>query len=198
MTSVGLYRVRVTLTGAFGTPGLSTCYFAEPTSGNSTAAGVVAGRVRGAWDVIKSSLASTMVATVQPAVDFVDPATGNLMTSFVISPPAIVTSTGANQGPTQVMGGLELDTATVLNNHRLRGRLFIGPLSQASMAGNAPPGALGANLDAMGVALITISPPATNPLVVWHRPVNHANGQDFPVLSAVHATKFFTLRSRLN
>jgi hypothetical protein len=66
------------------------------------------------------------------------------------------------------------------------------------MAGNSPPAGLGANLDAMGTAIIGVSPPLTNPLVVWHRPVAHAGGADFPVASAVHSTKYFTLRSRLN
>jgi len=103
-----------------------------------------------------------------------------------------------------VAGGLILQTATVVRGRRLRGRSFVSPLSQASVAGNIPPSGLNANLDAMGVALLTISPPAANPLVVWSRPTKNPAGGVFPdgvsspALSSQHALKYFTLRSRLN
>lgn len=202
MTS--MYRIRTVLTGVAGLPGLSTCYFEEPVGFDATRATTCAGRVRGAWDVIKSSLAAGVQAQVQSGIDLIDPVDGALLGTGAITPPVVVTSTGANVGAPQVAGGLILNTGLVVSGRRLRGRLFISPLSQASEVGNTPPAGLSANLDAMGVALLTVSPPAANPLCIWHRPHKNPAGGVFPdgsesaALSAQHAIKYFTLRSRLN
>lgn len=200
MTSVGIYRVRTTLTGVSGLPGLHTAYFAEPTSGNPTSAAAVAARVRGAWDVFKTTMAVGISIQVQAGVDFLDPTTAGLLGSYPITPPAVVTSTGSGIAAPQVQGGVVLDTSIVVNGRRLRGHMFLGPLSTSSVSGATPPAGLNSNLDAFGVALIGASPPLSNPLVVWHRPSAPGvpDGSDSPVLSAQHATKYFTLRSRLN
>jgi len=197
---MSIYRIRATITGVGGLPGLSTCYFDEPVGPDVGRATTCAGRVRGGWDVVKSSLAAGVTVQVQPAIDVLDETTGNLEGSLTIATPALVTSTGANVGATQVAGGLVFSTGGIVNNRRVRGRLFISPLSQASMAGVTPPAGLGANLDAMGVALLTVSPPAANPLVIWHRPSSPTatDGSSHPALGSIHATKYFTLRSRLN
>jgi hypothetical protein len=200
MTSVGIYRVRTVISGISGLPGLSTCYFAEPTSGNGTSALAVAARVRGSWDVFKTTMAVGTTAQVQAAVDFLDPLTGGLLSSFPVTAPAVVTSTGTGVGAPQVMGGLVLDTLAVINGRRLRGHLNLGPLSSASVSGATPPASLNTNLDAFGVALIGASPPLSNPLVVWHRPSSPgaSDGSDHDCLATQHASKYFTLRSRLN
>lgn len=207
MSTSTMYRVRAVLAGWQGAPGLSTCYFSTGGSSSGADALAAANRVRGAWDVVKGVLANTTTINVQGQVDIIDPVQGQLIGSFAVTPPATVTGTGAGvTGPPQVAGGLELFTADVADNRRIRGRLFVSPLRAGETATISPSAGLNSGLDAMGVALVTVSPPATPPLVIWHRPVfdpapPHAvtrTGSQFNVLSSGHATKFFTLRSRLN
>lgn len=207
MSTSTMYRVRAVLSGWQGGPGLSTCYFSTGGSANSGDALTAAGRVRGAWDVVKGLLPSAVTVAVQGQVDVIDPVNGELQTSFGVTPPATVTGTGVgNVGPPQVAGGLELFTNDVADKHRIKGRLFISPLVSANTVTVTPSAGTNSGLDAMGVALVTVSPPATPALCVWHRPIFGPPpartllraGSQFNVMSSGHATKFFTLRSRLN
>ena len=207
MATTTMYRVRTVLAGWQGGPGLSTVYFSTGGSPSGTDALAAVNRVRGAWDVIKGVLANTTTAQTLGQVDIIDPVAGALTGSFGVTQPAVVTGTGAGvTGPPQVAGGLELFTSDVVDNHRLKGRLFISPLRAGETATIIPSAGLNSGLDAMGVAIVTVSPPATPALCVWHRPKfgpapTHTllrSGSQFNVTSSGHATKFFTLRSRLN
>lgn len=207
MSTSTMYRVRSVLSGWQGGPGLSTCYFSTGGSANSGDALTAANRVRGAWDVVKGLLPSSVTVNVQGQVDVIDPTDGELQTSYGVTPPATVTGTGVGVvGPPQVAGGLELFTNDVADRRRIKGRLFISPLVSAQTVSVVPSAGLNSAVDAMGVALVTVSPPATPPLCVWHRPkftttLPHTlirAGSQFNVMSSGHATKFFTLRSRLN
>ena len=203
MATDTLYRVRTVLSGWQGGPGLSTLYFSAPTGGNTTDALAAVNRVRGGWDVFKTSMANTVTAQVLGQVDLIDSVSGTLTGSLAVTQPAVVTGTVAGAvGPTQVMGGLELFTANVVNGRRIRGHVNLGPLSVSFTQTPTPPAGLNTNIDATGVAWVTISPPATPALQVWHRPrvftpgSPPTGGQNFDVLSSGHATKYFTLRSR--
>jgi len=202
-----MYRVRSVLAGWQGGPGLSTFYFSTGGTASGSDALAAANRVRGGWDVVKGVLPSAVTVNVQGQVDVIDPIDGGLTTSFAVTPPATVTGTGVGVvGPPQVAGGLELFTSDVADGRRVRGRSFINPLVSAQTATATPSAGLNSALDAMGVAIVTVSPPATPALCIWHRPKfdpdpPHAlirAGSQFNVLSSGHATKFFTLRSRLN
>jgi len=161
-------------------------------------AATCAGRVRGAWDVVKTILPGSLNVDVQPVVDVLDELNGSLINSFAITPPARVTGTGVSSAaPVEVAGGLVLDTGTVVNGRRLRGRLFISPLAQAAQQGVTPPAGTITAINAMGVALIGATPPfATAPCVVWRRPTTSTAGLTRNVISATIAGKWFVLRSR--
>ena len=201
-----LYRVRFTLNGWVGAPGLSTTYHlcaAPPTLSGAQAA---SDRVRGAWDVVKTIFPNSFTSTPQAAVDVIDDADGSLFSSFGITPLGTVTGTLVTTGgPTQVMAGLILNTNTVVDGRRLRGRLNIGPLASTMANQPSPPGGVVTAVNAFGVALVTVSPPAaTAPVRVWHRPVRNSSGvitrlgSSSDVVSSQIAGKWFTLRSRLN
>jgi hypothetical protein len=196
VTSV--YRCRGILTGWQGAPGLTTAYFDTKAVATAADALTALTRYRGAWDVVKSQLAATITWTPQPAVDVLDVPTGTLVAGFSVIPPAVVVGTGAGvPGAAQVQAGLILDTQGVVNGKRLRGHMDVGPLVAAALGTVLPPAGVNTAIDAMGVALITVTPPAAvAPLVVWSRPrVGHA-GAALPVLATTHAQKWFSLRSR--
>lgn len=199
-----MYRVRARWDGFQGAPGLSTFYFRGTTSPvNLTDAQTVAGRVRGAFDVYKTALNTTQTITVDPAVDIIDDADGALEGSIGVTPPAVVTGTGiGGTGPTEVQPGLILNTGDIADGRRVRGRSFLGPIIGSQTNVVAPSTSINNLLDAFGVALITVTPLTADPFcVVWHRPVFTGGtvtraGSSFRVTSAVHASKWWVLRSR--
>jgi hypothetical protein len=199
-----MYRVRTVLQGWQGAPGLSTCYFGAPGGANGTDALAAANRVRGSWDVVKTIMGSGLTMQVLGQVDIIDPVAGALQGSLAVTQPAVVTGTcGTGAGPAALAGGLQLHTADVVRGRRVIGRLFIGPLCATNTGNVVPPAGVGTAIAAMGVALVTVSPPATPPLRVWSRPVfdkvTHAlihGGANFDVLTSSAATKYFTIRSR--
>jgi hypothetical protein len=199
-----LFRVRVTLQFVGGSPGVSTTYHDATGSPSLASAQAASDRVRGAWDVVKTILAPSFVATPQAAVDVLSDTDGQLIQSFGITPLAAVVGTAATaQGPGATQAGLILNTSTVADRRRLRGRLFVGPLPTGFTASVTPPAAVLTAIQAMGTALVTVSPPAAvAPLKVWHRPIIASTGDVVRlgssafVTSSSPAAKYFVLRSR--
>lgn len=193
-----IYRIRAVISGWQGGPGLFTAYY-DATGGPSAGdAATCAGRVRGAWDVFKTVLGTGTTIQVSPQVDVLDQLNGQLVSSFGIATPAVVTGTAATAlGPAEVAAGLVLDTGTVINGRRLKGRNFLNPLIATQTSALTPPTSLVTAVNAFGVALITATPPAaTAPHVVWRRPKLGNAGVIRPTLTAVISPKWFVLRSR--
>lgn len=199
-----MYRVRTVLQGWQGAPGLNTFYFSAGAGVSPSDALAAVNRVRGCWDVVKSILGNSVTAQTLGQVDILDPTDGSLQSSVNVTQPAIVTgSCATSPAVSQVAAGLELFTAEVVNGRRLRGRSNVGPLCANFTNTVVPAAGVGTAVDAMGVALLTISPPGVPPLIVWHRPrfdpVTHvllAPGGHAEVTTTGHATKFFSIRSR--
>jgi hypothetical protein len=194
----GIYRCRGVLNGWQGAPGLTTAYFDIGAAATAADALTALTRYRGAWDVVKSQLATSITWTPLAGVDVLDVPTGTLVAAFTVTPPAIVTGTGAGvPGAAQVAAGLILDTQGVVSGKRLRGHMDVSPLVAAALGTVLPPAGVNSAIDAMGVALITVTPPAAvAPLVVWSRPKVGRAGAALPVKAATHAQKWFSLRSR--
>jgi hypothetical protein len=202
---VSLYRVRTVIQGVQGLPGLNTHYFIATGAGTTAEATTCAGRVRAAWAAVAPSMPNGVTIQVQGQVDLIDTPTGNLAGSFSIAPPALVGgSGGVNLGAPQVAGGIVWDTTVIVANRRLRGRTFVSPLFGGAVGAGAPVAPLPANLAAYSTALLTASPPATAPAAVWSRPIAAGKpggpraGSSFPILVGTAASKWYTLRSRLN
>jgi len=201
-----MYRVRTRLQGWTGGPGLSTFYFDDSAGGGATNALAVANRVRSAWDVVKTVFPTTWICNVQGQVDRIDEASGALVGSFSVTAPATVVGTAATAffGPAPTMGGLRLDTATIVDSRRLKGHSNVGPVAASFTNFETPPGTLITAINAFGVALIGASPPlATAPMVVWRRPIIQGPtivraGLFRPVLGATSSAEWFVLRSRRN
>jgi len=196
---LSLYRVRSVIQGAQGLPGLNTHYFAATGTGSSTEATTCAGRVRAAWAAVVNMLPTAITIQVQSQVDLIDPTNGHLAGSFSITAPALVGgAAGTAIGAPQVAAGIVWDTTAIVGNRRLRGRTFISPLYGGVVGGPAPASPVPGYCAAYSTALLTSSPPATAPASVWMRPRPALAGTSFPILVGTPATKWFTLRSRLN
>lgn len=194
-----LYRVRARWDYGTGGPGLSTFYFlATGGSANSADAATVAGRVRGAFDVAKSLLTTSTTIIVSPQVDTISDVNGDLLGGFSITAPLPVTGTVAGTtGPSEVMAGLQLLTASIVNGRRVRGRSFFGPVAGTLTTFPTPQAGIVSALNAFGVALITSTPPAAvAPAVVWTRPRPTQFGTSSQIVSTACAPGWFALRSR--
>jgi hypothetical protein len=200
-----MYRVRAVISGFQGGPGLSTTYHRASTIPTDAEAAVCAARVRGAWDVVKTILGAGVTVQVQSAVDVLEDAGGLLIGSQNGGAQLVVVGTGAT-GPAvaQVAAGLILNTNTIVHGRRLRGRLFISPLTASFTNTLTPAVPIQTAVNAMGVALLTAAPlAAAQPLVVWSRPVLHTTptvparlGSSAVATSSGTASKFFSIRSR--
>lgn len=194
-----MLRVRATLLFAAGSPGLYTAYFREPASPILADAQSCADRVRGAWDVFKTSMTTSTGIQVQAGVDILDDLTGTLVGAWGTTAPALVsgTVTGALGAP-QVMGGVRLFTSDISRGRKVAGHSFLGPLPAATVGSSTPPAGLLTNLAAFGVALNGVGP-STPRLVVWQRPApGGLSGGMHDVTATQPGSKWYTLRSRLN
>lgn len=153
-------RVRTSLTGFAGAPGVSTMYFL------GTAPPVF--NVHSFWLAIKAFLPADVRVSVESAGDVIESTTGVLSGSWVGDPQADVQGTGPN-GYSAASGALvRWETSLVADGHRVRGRTFIVPLDGASynLIGSIQADTLTV-LRSAGTALATDT---ASSFVVWHRP----------------------------
>lgn len=192
-----MYRVRVVGTGWTGGPSLNTFYF---TSGSYDAAGAldVATHVRAVWDSnLKNIFPTKMTHNVQSEVDQIDPANGDVVNTFSITAPAGVVGVAVNAlAPTEAAALLRLTTGLFLSGRRLRGRVFLSPISSDRVDGNGElTSAARAYTDAF-FSVLSGALTSGDAWVVWHRPVGGSGGQAAAITGAVTNVKLASLRSR--
>jgi hypothetical protein len=165
-----ILRVRVVTDGWSGGPGLNTFYF----NGMNTLghAEDVVTRVQAAMDLAKNIYPSNITIQVQPTVDQLDEANGD-MTGTWATPPQdqLLGSQGANDiAPPATAMLLQYQTGTYSDGSRLRGHAFFSPVAGlfASPDGT-PDGTALTSLRAAGAALLD-SGLAPSDLCVWRRP----------------------------
>lgn len=178
-----LMRVRATVDGWSGGPGLMTFYFTGVDGGDADASGVV-GRVHDAIVLGAGLWNRNIHIQVQGAVDILNPANGNVTGTTSVTAPASIT--GAENDDTFLPLGssvlLRLKTSTFIAGRRIQGRIFLSPLGGNNGDPNGTPNAAAlASALAMGNKLMdeTGLSPA---YVVWRRPR--------PVKPATHPATF--------
>lgn len=207
-----IYRVRVALNGWIGGPGLQTFYYRPATTDvtSSTEAAVVAATVRAALDPTKGMYPISWTAQVAADVDVINAVDGVLTGQYNVTPPAVVTGTGAvsnNYGPTAAGMCMTLNTGIISGGSKVRGRSFLVPLCQSFDSNGSPTAEFVATAVGMGNALKTTG--AGGPtLVVWRRPrqfraattklkeLAARDGGAFDVSGTTVKDKFAILRSR--
>lgn len=192
-----IMRIRWSITGLTGLPGLHTTYWTGASSTPVQAdATDVSGRVRAFWDGVKTILAPGVTVSTAASVELLDVATGTLVGQLGPGSQTAVVSTGANANPSATMMLLRYTTATVINGRRLQGRSFIGPTATATNTGGRVTPASNTTLLTAANALFTGA--TASALVCWHRPdrVTHTGGAVAPVTVTGTAIDFAILRSR--
>lgn len=191
-----IMRVRTVISYGAGGPGFSTCYFLPATLGGSAAdATNCAAAVRAFWAALAARLNNSGAAATSGQCDVINDITGALVGAFTGATPAIVPFTGAGSAlppATQIL--VRLNTATVINNRRIEGRTFAGPVDSNSSTNGLPVVAVGTAAAAAGAALLAVAGGAL-PLV-WHRPGPNGPGTGVVLANATGAPYFAVLRSR--
>lgn len=168
-----IYRVRAPSKGWVGGPGLNTFYFQDvnpdaiPTAPSAL---LCVNRVRDAFLAGVGLYPSEWSMNVDPQCDALNTQTGDLVDSFVVAAPAQIN--GGQIPGFQVIAAmlcLSLRTGTIVENRRLRGRAFLGPLAKRGEGDGSPLAQEISFAQTVGTALLDkgISGPD---LVVWHRP----------------------------
>lgn len=202
-----MMRVRVTVSGWSGGPGLQTFYFTDASETN-TEAGHCVTRVQAAIDSLKELIPPTVTYQVQSNVDVMNPVNGDITASLIgTTQPAIVgTAAGGLHLPPSVALVIRLHTDTFLAGRRLQGRAFISPLStNNSTAVGIPAAAVHTIVNNFGNILNDTG--STSPLpVIWRRerlavptavpPVTHRDGTTGRMTTSSLKPTFGVLRSR--
>lgn len=202
-------RVRMVTTGWGGAPGLSTFYFVrgEGPGGDFDAptADECASRVQVAHGLQAALWPAAWTGTVQTDVDILEPATGELIWTYSVTPGGPIPGSAAGGfGPQAAMIALRYSTGGIVNGHRVRGRSFVGPVSLAGDTDGTPTAAQVNHVNQIGVQLLTLGAFDAG-LVVWSRPVDaeHAtptnpvrDGSWHTVTAASARDQFAILRSR--
>jgi hypothetical protein len=192
-----MMRVRTVFSGWDGGPGLSTFYFTN-TSENSTAAGIVVGRVHQFWADLVPVFAVGTAIDVDRNVDVLNPASGEVTNTLSVGAQSQVVGTGSSnaQAPASVAILMQLGTAEWVAGRRIRGRVFISPITSnaVSTTGKLASAMLGVLTPAASGLLASL--PTENALCVWHRPKNGAGGSAVPVTTVNYPDKLAVLRSR--
>jgi len=198
---MSIMRVRTTLTGWGGGPGLNTFYFtgagSTPTVGEATEA---AARVRAFWNAIRSNFDPGFSAQVSGAMDTIDPSTGHLDGGVVGTTPAVVVGNGTGGfNDFASMALLQLQTVTITRNRRLKGRCFLGPLADGVTTGGLLAAGSVSGIATGALQLTTLILTAVTPQV-WQRPMTDGNGFHPGSIGAITGfvctSKLAVLRSR--
>lgn len=192
-----MLRVRTAINGWSGGPGLTTSYFVTPLQDAAAALRCV-GYVRSALLASRAFITPTGVSfSPSGDVDVIDSATGNITDTLSVAGGAVIVGTdGASQAPPAIAGLLVLKTATFIAGRRVKGRVFVSPLSAASVASdglltNAAQSNLAGRFAAMAAAL-----DAGDSWVVWHRPKLGVGGQACIITATSSPFKLAVLTSR--
>lgn len=192
-----MLRVRTTLAGFVGGPGLHTAYFVCDTE-DVAAATRCREHVRDLFtNAYAAALSNSITWLVQTDVDEITSADGHTINTFSV--PAVLSGNGtggASVAPPAVAMLVRLNTGTWVGGRRLQGRTFISPLgpSVPEVDGTVVNTFLATKNIALAALLAGL--PATDQYHVWHRPVSGAGGYTGRITSMVIQDKIAVLTSR--
>ena len=172
--------VRTAWAGTSGGPGLTQTAFAQtdPFNLDATEAQAAVNAVRAFWDGIKGLIPDEVGLTVSPVVDVYNQANGELLSSqSAATAPVLVqgTSTAVYSMPTGVK--LNLNTTTIRNGRRVRGAIYIVPISSAIFsAAGVVAGANRTTFNTAGATLMGAFVTAGLKMVVYSRPLKNSLG----------------------
>lgn len=180
-----MYRVRTSLSGWLGGPGLSTMYF--DSSGGLTATNAALA-VQAFWNAIKGNMHTDFRVDVDAAVETLE-LDGEV--TAVTNAAGLSQLSGTASGeilPYATQGVLQWRTGTYLGGREIRGRTFL-PMATEGLSSAAPTSGYRSVADAAAAALIA---DANSALWVWSK----TKAAAAPVVSGLTWSKWGVLRSR--
>lgn len=153
-------RVRVTLTGFQGGPGMSTFYCLDPAT--------FLPLLRVFYDTIKDDFPSVVTINFPSSGDILDSVSGQLTGTWVATAPALVQGvyTGAYSAPTGAV--VNWATGSIINGHRVVGRTFLVPMGGTVFENDGTINPAARNGMAAAAAALIAS--ASSNFVIWSRP----------------------------
>lgn len=191
-------RIRTSLTGFVGAPGVTTMYCLDPAPFREA--------LRSWWFNVSSEIPTEVQMFIETSGDILDSVSGELTGTWTA--PDLTTVFGGNGATHAGPAGACVNwlTGSVLNGHRLRGRNFLVPLATTSY--DTDGGLTAVSLGKLQATSDTLVAAAVSNFVVWHRPVAAAAatatsparvaraGGHAPVTSSRVANRVAVLRSR--
>lgn len=194
-------RTRVELTGWSGAPGVNTWYWVTPVSPgvpSTTHVDDIHDEISAYYDGVTSILKPGVTWRIDPVVQYLNDTDGEVQ--GIVTQTGDVhtfesTATSGNESPAvQVL--LRFNTSDYIGGRNVKGRLFIGPLSDSAVSED---GTLRTDVaETLDDLLVAPTSGLGARLIVWHRPSSSSstNGQYCDVTSALHQEKLAILRSR--
>lgn len=179
-----IWKVQAVWSGFLGGPGVNTFYVNElPTSLTS---------FRDFYDDLILAIPAGVSVQVQNAGVSVDDVTGILTGSYSVAAQAVVNGTGEGQHVAGSGSVCRWITNEIVNGRRVYGHSYIVPLTRGNFGtnGQLTSGYISAAEAACGALA------ASQPMVVWHRPVNEAGGSSHTIENGAVPAKPAQLRSR--
>lgn len=192
-----MLRVRATTQGWEGGPGLHTAYFDPATEDAASALDAVT-CVHSSLSYANNLFPSSWTAQVSGDVDVINPGTGTITNTISVTAPGLVSGAGGTGGllPPATALNVRLSTAAFIAGRRLRGRVFLSPMTITAMDGAGTPTAAAIAYGMGYGGILKDNAGVAGPGVVWHRPVGGAGGECEPIASVTVPDKFAVLRSR--
>jgi hypothetical protein len=188
---MSLGRIRVDWAGIATGPGIST-FFAAATAPGAT---LDLAPLRTFFNSAIGSYLPTGVSLNFPVVgDVINESTGLIEGTWGAPAQSIVS--GAIAGSYSAASGAVVSwrTTGIVNGHRVRGRTFLVPMSNAAYDAT---GTLATNFrDQVLAAAATLIGNAGLKLAIWHRPVAGVGGAGFQIAAATMTDKAMVLTSR--
>lgn len=198
------YIVRTEWAGLSGGPGITQMAFeVTPPGGFIDAAGAqtLVDAVRAFWQGLVTHLPNEITLTVSPVVDSYVTSTGDLTTSIqAATAPAAVTGTNTNKFMMAAGYRIQVRTAGIVNNRRVRGAIFVVPVGSDvyNVTGQVDSFTVG-QVNTAAVAFQTTLAAENLDFGVWARPTSpgpSSDGEFHPTVGMTVATKGAVLRGR--
>lgn len=193
--STPILRYRVSWTGFSGAPGVSTFYLNAAASYPDPAIAT-----HQFFNAIKTYLPGSVQLNFPNTTDTLDAETGKLLTSGTSAGAAAVSGTAG--GTYEAAGGMVVKwvTADIVDGHRVHGRTFLVPCSNAGSGGGNPSSAQVSDINtAAGIMASTLG----SAFIVWARPFVDPKGVKPSRAGSIHVVtgtnvpnEFVILRSR--
>lgn len=160
--TIKVFVVKTVWSGVAGSPYYTTLNFAG--TPDLAEAAVVHDRVADMWAEFDTWIHSGNVWTVQPEVNFLDVATGEVTETFIVPEVSGNGADAADQLPRATQGLITWLTGTFVGGRQIKGRTFLpGPCETSNDAAGRPLAAYKDNVAVIGTRLV-VQP---NPLVVY-------------------------------